>query len=93
MTEKTASLSPGVDPKAIEVVDFYVNGETGLNPRAFSQNITERSISNVIDTINSLKEQVSQMTAALINLKAHVGELEARMDRLESQRDEVTSSG
>lgn len=93
MTEKTASLSPGVDPKAIEVVDFYVNGETGPNPRASSQNITERSISNVIDTINSLKEQVSQMTAALINLKAHVGELEARMDRLESQRDEVTSSG
>lgn len=93
MAEKTSSLSPGLDAKGIETVDSYVNGETEPNPKASSPNITERSVSNIIDTINSLKDQVSQMAAALTSLKAHVHELEARMNCLESQRDEVTCSG
>lgn len=86
MAEKTASLSPDVDAKAIEIADFCASGKTEPNLKASSPNTT-------VDTTNPWKEQVSRMAALITKLEARVSELEARMDRLESLRDEASCSG
>lgn len=74
MAENTASFA---DAEAIEseIADNWVN------VKARPTTSVERQLSNAVDTINSLKDQVSQMAAALTNLKAHIGELETKIDR------------
>lgn len=93
MAEKTANLSPSADAKAVEIVDSNMNGKPEPDPKASTPNITEHPTSNAADTMNSLVKQVSQLTDQLTMLKAHLRELETRVDRLENQRDEALCSG
>lgn len=95
MAENTARFSPSadVDANEAEIADNWVNVKARpSNQTAPSSIAMERQISNVIDTINSFKDQLSQVAAALTNLKDHIGELETKMGRLESERHGTLSS-
>lgn len=85
MAENTAKFSPSADADAnaigSEIADNWVT------VKARPAESMERQLSLAVDTINSLKDQVSQMTAALTNLQAHIGELEIKMVRLEIERE------
>lgn len=85
MAENTAKFSPSADADAnaigSEIADNWVT------VKARPTESMERQLSRAVDTINSLKDQVSQMTAALTSLQAHIGELEIKMVRLEIERE------
>lgn len=94
MASNTVKLSPITDGNESDIDDNWVNIiAKSPNQTTSSSKAMESPTTNIADTLNSLKEQVSQMTAALTILKAHTRELETKMYRLESERIKATYSG
>ena len=83
MAGNTAKLSPITDGNESDIDDNWVNIITKpLNQTTLPSKAMESPTTNTADTMNSLKEQFSQMTATLTILMAHICELETKMYRL-----------
>lgn len=83
MAENTTKFSTHTDANAIgsEITDNWVNVKTRPTEAI------EHQLSHAIDTINSLTDQVSKMTAAITTLSAHIDQIETKLLRLEIERE------